>query len=764
MTYKPVTVELESQNIAACTQLPTDLAFMGRALQHQVEVFEKAVDHDIIINSSATGTGKTKAAFTVLVRKKNRNKHAVYIAPTNALVEQQKLAAEEFVKQAGLPHIVIAASAKDVRKWPSNKVGIRPGEKIYNLLRNPATIFPEVGGNRPVLLITNPDIFYYATFFAYSRLDRVNIASQFYSQFSTVIFDEFHLYDAKQLIGFLFYIMISHEFGYFNHGRRIVLLTATPEPECESTLENLSRKGLKIAYVDGKSTSDRLLPSQTTVTLNIRPQPDRDGLISDISSEVQREFSTAPDKYGAVILDSLDQVNLLSDKLQNQGLKHEVGRITGPSPLADRQRAAQCRIILATSTVDVGFNFERSPSPERQTLDWIIFSSRDRASFWQRIGRVGRVLGRKQTHIPSTAIAYLPEKTWEEGIGSLQLSDGRKGLTNKLLEIECLNRPFLIAYWQSEAFIEIAKPLLKIEQMMQGLSEQSLVSNLYETIRLVLGGKCDWKYYKKRIQALQAAESIIKENQQTPEKSLFNFIDNESKWAIVTTFLKSECPEDWEDFKAKRVTFKELGNAINTDAEAKFAFKEFCKKFYISYRPLFSFRSSLFESLDIKDPRGLLLDLSETTHLDPIHLLRYYNFSSSDNTIEVLERADQPYQIRFRLRYYDNHLNWKASQLNKLKAFENCKIERRCDDVLVPTPLIGQLEKELIPGIIICPIANASAYYQARKECITAYSITVIGRDFEKEYAFFPGLSGILALASYGTRLRLPDNDEFLCF
>ncbi|MEY3827557.1 MAG: hypothetical protein RLZZ148_2377, partial [Cyanobacteriota bacterium] len=30
-----------------------------------------------------------------------------------------------------------------------------------------------------------------------------------------------------------------------------------------------------------------------------------------------------------------------------------------------------------------------------------------------------------------------------------------------------------------------------------------------------------------------------------------------------------------------------------------------------------------------------------------------------------------------------------------------------------------------------------------------------------KEYTFFPGLSGILAIAASGVRLRLPDDEDF---
>lgn len=764
MAHKKLSITLEPTNIAACADIPPELTFMGQALQHQVDVFKKARDHDIILDLAPTGTGKTKAAFTVLLHEPNRSQNAIYIAPTNALIEQQKKAAEDFVNKAGLPHLVIAASAKEIRHWPNDKVGLRPGEKMYNLLRNPAILFSEAGANRPVLLVTNPDIFYYATFFAYNRLDQVNISSQFYNSFSTVIFDEFHLYDAKQLVGLIFYLALSHEFGFFQQGRRVVLLTATPEPACEIALSSLGNQGVKVTYVDRETPTTNLLPSQTPVYLEIRSQSDRDQLLSEISDEVVQRVKSSPDQYGAVILDSLDQINRLSDLLHRKGLTDKVGRITGPSPLADRQHAIQCPIILATSTVDVGFNFERNPASNRQSLDWLIFSARDRAAFWQRIGRVGRVLGRQKTDIPSDAIAYLSEKAWEQGLDTLNLLGGREALIQKLSELNCLERPFLSIYWQSEAFLEIARPLLQLEEMMHNLSESEVIPKLYNTLKKVLGGKHDWAYYQKRMRTLVAAETISTSKEKEFSDDPLRFIKGTAKWAIITTFLKAECPEDWDNFQAKRTTFKDYEKVFRDDSEAADALRVFCKSFSASYAPLFGFRSGLFESLKIRDPKGFILDLSEETVLDPIHLLRYYEFAANQEIIELVDRAKLPYQINFRLRYRGSCLEFIATQMNKLKAFEGCKIERRRDNAIAPTPLLKKLEKELIPGVIMCRITNAPAYYQLLKERIPSYPIIVSGNNFEKEYIFLPGLSGILTIALSGVRLRLPDNEDFLIF
>ncbi|MBE9187802.1 type I-D CRISPR-associated helicase Cas3', partial [Microcoleus sp. LEGE 07076] len=399
-------IQLEPASISACSKLPPQLEFMGQALQHQVDVCAASKDNDIIIDTAPTGTGKTQSGLNVLLHNPDRN--AIYIAPTNALIDQQTKTAEEFVRKANLPHLVKAASAKQVNLWSEDLVGKRSGEKIYNVLREPATIFPECGGGRPILLVTNPDIFYYATFFAYNKLDRSNIASEFYSSFSTVIFDEFHLYDAKQLVSLFFYLALSKEFGYFQHNRKIVLLTATPEPACDEALNVLGKNGVKIYRTDSKNQIDRLLPSQTQVNLEIRKQPEKDNLIAEIVEEVVRRLREFPDENGAVILDSKDTLGRISDRLRDRGFADCCGRITGDTPKEKRLQAAQRQVILATSTVDVGFNFERDNPPPRQNLDWLIFSTRDRFSFWQRIGRVGRVLGKTQTDIASGAIAYLP--------------------------------------------------------------------------------------------------------------------------------------------------------------------------------------------------------------------------------------------------------------------------------------------------------------------------------------------------------------------
>ena len=757
MSNQRLVIRLEPRSISACASLPDELSFMKNALQHQVDVFEQSKNADIILDLAPTGTGKTNAGLTVL--KHQPNKSAVYIAPTNALIEQQTEAAKKFVSDANLPHVIKSASAKDIKSWSNDKVGSRSGEKLYNVLRNPATVFPDVGANTPIILVTNPDIFYYATFFAYNNLDRGNIASGFYTKFSTVIFDEFHLYDAKQLVGMLFYLAYSQVFRFFQDGRKVVLLTATPEPACELALQNFKQAGVKIARIDGEAGNTNLLPSQTAVNLELRPKPDsKEEWLAELAAEVIQRFRERPDENGAVILDSLDNINRLSTLLRQQGLGDDIGRITGPAPKKDRQRAMQCQIILATSTVDVGFNFERHPEPKRQNLDWLIFSARDRAAFWQRIGRVGRVLGKSETNIDSEAIAYLPANAWEEGLTSLDTNGGRTALKDLLETLPCLDKPFLTAYWRSEASLEIARPLLELEEVFENLAGAELIPKLFETLKSVLEGKRTWEDYRHRMKVLRGAENIAKLSLEKLKKD-WKYIKGGR--AFVKTYIKVKSPEEWDDFKAGRTTLEAYDDVFKKN-DVLVELKEFAEVFSAAYAPLFSFRYSLFENLPISDPHNLVTDESEETQLEPFHLLRYYEFAQNGDFIEIKSRAAETYKLSFRMRYIGSRQEFVNTELNKLTAFKNCQVVRSIGEAVRPTPELQALSKHLLPGVIICPIANAAALFQLRKQGIISYPINIVCDDAEKQYEFLAGLSGILTMAMKFKQLRLPDDEVFI--
>nr|WP_242032805.1 type I-D CRISPR-associated helicase Cas3' [Oscillatoria sp. FACHB-1406] len=747
---------MEPASISSCSDFPPELEFLKPALQHQVDVYQAGKSCDIILDLAATGTGKTKAGLSLLLHNPQRN--AVYVAPTNALIDQQTEAAAKFVRDANLPHIVKAASAAQVHSWRNDRVGKRSGEKIYNVLREPATLFPECGGGKPILLVTNPDIFYYAAFFQYNRLDRANLASEFYSSFATVIFDEFHLYSAKQLVSLFFYLALSQVFGYFQHNRKIVLLTATPEPACEEALNLLSQHGVRIARIDGTSQVKNLIPSQTEVRLELRKYLDKESMIAEIAAEVIQRLQERPNQYGAVILDSKDTLNRISSRLTEKGYKDLCGRITGDTPKEKRHAAAQKQIILATSTVDVGFNFERENSPSRQNLDWLIFSARDRASFWQRVGRVGRVLGKPETTVASEAIAYLPEKAWEEGITELDLQGGREALKGMLENLSCMKHPFLEIYWRSEAFLEMARPLLELQCYLAGLPEESLVLQLYNTLQSVLNGKRDWDFQRKRMNVILGAENIVKAELSGIKKK---WKDIKGGQSCVISFLRANYPEEWEDVKSNRLPIEKIEEFIRADRDKAEELLEYAKILTTSYNPLFQFRENLLPNVKIYDPHNFLLDEVGETNLDPLHLMRFYEFISEGDRIIVTHRAEETYQLVFELVVHELE-EFKARYLCKLYAFENCTLKRTSGGSIRSTALLQELTPSLMPGVIVREHQkNRWAICKLRRQGIDSYPIVVDDLFEQQEYLFFPSLSGILAIAAAGIALKCPDNEEF---
>lgn len=311
-------------------------------------------------------------------------------------------------------------------------------------------------------------------------------------------------------------------------------------------------------------------------------------------------------------------------------------------------------------------------------------------------------------------------------------------------------------YWRSEAFLEIAKPLLELELVLENLPQSNLVVQLYQTLQVVLGGKKDWEFYRKRMKVLQGAENIT--------KSTLSEIQN--KWQYikggrncVISFIKAHYLEDWEAIKSGQTSIESIEEFIAKNRDIAEKLQQYATILKASYAPLFKFRESLFENVVIFDPHRFLLDDIGETNLDPIHLLRFYEFASDERGIVVTDRVKQTYALKFKLQVADLE-EFSNNYLCKLYAFENCTIERTIGDNLRPTPLISQLTPSLMPGVIVQEhLKNRWAICKLKKQGLECYPITVKDSYSSKKYTFFPSLSGILAIASAGVALKCPDNE-----
>lgn len=73
------------------------------------------------------------------------------------------------------------------------------------------------------------------------------------------------------------------------------------------------------------------------------------------------------------------------------------------------------------------------------------------------------------------------------------------------------------------------------------------------------------------------------------------------------------------------------------------------------------------------------------------------------------------------------------------------------------------MQEQFLSGVIIPTEVNQGTIIQLKKQGLTSYPIFVSFKDLSKpkQYTFFPSLSGILAIAASGVKLRFPDNEDF---
>lgn len=453
-------------------------------LYHQYKTYK--ADAPLIVNTHNTGTGKTRAALLRLAQRASKvgfsnlrpNRDSVlFIAPTNELLLQHADDIQKFCKNGGLPYRVLPITRKDLddyRKRPGiSEEELRRGAMLHMLI-NDASKLEDDRDKRATVYVVNPDIFYYALTFSYSQFDRASLFKDFLSRFHYIVIDELHYYSPKQLATFLFFIKLSHHFGYIGPGtqRQFCLLTATPRPQVKTYLERL---GIPIAWIEpghiAPEDSPFVQPTRalTSVQLEVYSkdelqQGDQPGSLLSLATQQRERIRTWLNQQhdGAIISSSLGTINTIHDMLDPLIKPHEeMGRITGAEQRQHRQQAKKLPLILATPTVDIGYNFERGTEKKRQNIDFLLLDAISDDELVQRIGRAGRVLGKPQQDRPSTVLVVVDAGFYKilEQYANQELA---RADFARLAEEYMPKRNDLFAYIGSGAILETFRPLALI--------------------------------------------------------------------------------------------------------------------------------------------------------------------------------------------------------------------------------------------------------------------------------------------------------------
>lgn len=382
-------------------------------LYHQWQTAEALRELDLVANTYNTGTGKTTAALLHLFDAPGVN--TLFIAPTNELIRQHVTDIRNFVARHHLDFHVLGVDAAELRRLAAAEREVdefvRNARVLHDILQNPRIADPSFTGRKPFVLVTNPDLFYLSLYGAYSPLDTRNLLGDFVTRFDYVVVDEFHYYNARQLACFLFFFALSKEFGYFDGTRKVCLLSATPNVQIRAYLTQLFGERWTELRPDNEPPESDALPrvkALTELQLTLRAEGLDDYLDNAVNANALRARLTAQD--GAIISDSLARISRIGDSLRRHGFTpDEMGAIVGPAGREAREAAKRRPLLLATPTVDIGYNFDRADKP-RQNLDFLYCDAQFAPELLQRLGRVGRVLGKRQTDTQGEAVAFVPAK------------------------------------------------------------------------------------------------------------------------------------------------------------------------------------------------------------------------------------------------------------------------------------------------------------------------------------------------------------------
>ena len=741
-------------------------------LYHQLRTYQALQEHDLVVNSYNTGTGKTVASLLHLFDLNGTGKNVLFIAPTNALLAQHAEDIERFVAEHGLDFKVLRVTAGDMRAIES---GLRPGETLQRLIRNYLEFEPGATRRQPIILIVNPDIFYYALYFRYQAHDRLNVFERFLTAFDYIVVDEFHYYNSKQLANFLFAFALFDQFGYFQvRERKVCLLSATPAPQVLAYLDQLFGDRWTLISPENEPPKSRHLP--TTPTLTPLELTIVEGEMQEWAAAQRQELAgwvTRDDLDGALISSSLWRINEAYDALRRVLSEGRIGRITGPEPPEERTRATGRDLIMATPTVDIGYNFVKMDK-QRQNVDFMICDARFGDELIQRIGRAGRVLGKPTSDHPSRAVALLPPDA-AQALASL---DGQTLSRPQFAQLvaDCGQLPprhSLYAYVRSHAITECFWPIWQMGKAMPPDLRDELDA-LYERTR----------------------EVFAPHSRRTPGglRGFFARYEGRERWLNDTRggrmpFDKYTARQvadwlEWLDPKTGRYEPSDLQPHLRqllADDAQRQALREFVESQATVTRALFAFRDSFQgPTAVVYDPQHLLSSQTVNTY-DLFHLLSYYQLTVLSGRTQFLrECAETDLQGEFYVRLWGRREPKLSLQLLYESEDEQEFFERRwCGapvalrglrlvgrerggDVVagaLDERIVEALAEQPLPILVIPPEDVGAMIARLRGTDLWARRLTVRFPDgtADEDYRALLGTASFLAHAELQTHFLLKD-------
>jgi len=362
-------------------KLPKDWALS----QHQVETYEALTGdkYEVIFNTAMTGDGKSLAGqMPTLLNYQDTPLVAMY--PTNELVRDQEKQLTLSQQQWNTDLVPSRLDSARLDELMEGDDFSQRGEALLNVIRNHDVV------------LTNPDIFHYIMEHFYRRPKDAadKIIGPLVDKFRQFTFDEFHVFETPQVISVVNAMLFINEMTG-PAAPRFLFLSATPDAQMLAFLE---RSGLRHTAID--PAQEGWYAHQAN-----NPNPARWRRIlygSDINFAAGRAeawidqhlddillpffLNNGHGAKGAIIVNSVAAAMRLTARLAPVFAAHNlvVRPNTGLTSQAGRAASYEADLLIGTSTVDVGVDFD---------INFLLFESLNAGTFLQRLGRLGRHSG-----------------------------------------------------------------------------------------------------------------------------------------------------------------------------------------------------------------------------------------------------------------------------------------------------------------------------------------------------------------------------------
>ncbi|MBC7234187.1 MAG: type I-D CRISPR-associated helicase Cas3', partial [Chloroflexi bacterium] len=291
--------------------------------------------------ATPTGSGKTLAsyAYTIL-----HSEPAFGVYPTNELIRDQERALKDWIDPAG-EHRLLRIDRAQLDDWQI-KLDLKcHSETLDTLLSWTPTI------------LTNPDILFYIFFGLYGGPEGVRerlIA--LIGQYRLFIFDEFHLYNVKQIADVAFLVGTLHTLNPCK-GRVFLFASATPDSPILPWLRERLHLPVEV-IVSEASDAPQARTVAHSVDLAVVPADltrweGSKALLENLWI-IQEFLDAHPQARLVAILDSVYGAMEVARVLRDHFPDRRVGEVHGFSSEKEREEAIRAPMTVGTSTIEVG--------------------------------------------------------------------------------------------------------------------------------------------------------------------------------------------------------------------------------------------------------------------------------------------------------------------------------------------------------------------------------------------------------------------------